>query len=366
MMRRVAELDSIRGLAALSILIYHLRPEISFGWTRVDLFLVLSGYLVTSIILKYHATRGFLPVFFARRAIRIWPVYFLVLLAVVVVNPLLPNPFPMDGLPYYLTFTQNVPRYWSRTIPPFNHFFSHTWTLAVEEQFYLVWPAVVCLAGRRRLIPLAGALAAASVAARAAGFHPWLLAARCDGLALGGLLAALLADRERVRRHLGGYRRGFGLVALGALAFLAWTLSAADGRDFHDIMSLRPALTVFASNVFYFGVVGLLICGSGHPALGLLRGRRLAYLGSISYGIYLYHPMVFAAITLASNRLGLSPSSWGLDAVKFAAAIAVAALSWECFERPLLALKERVPYRKTSDAVPGLPAMPSKTGVVAG
>ena len=150
-------------------------------------------------------------------------------------------------------------------------------------------------------------------------------------------------------------------MALGALAFLAWTLAGADGRRYHDAMTLRPALTVFASNAFYFGVVGLLICGAGHPALGFLRGRRLAYLGTISYGIYLYHPIVFVAITLVGRRLGLGAPLW-LDGVKIAAGIAVAALSWECFERPVLALKDRFPYRPASEAPPGRPALPSARG----
>jgi peptidoglycan/LPS O-acetylase OafA/YrhL len=364
-MRRVAELDSIRGLAALSILVYHLRPEISFGWTRVDLFLVLSGYLVTSIILKYQESPRFLFNFAARRAIRIWPVYFLTVLTLVVINPLLPEPFPMDGLVYYLTFTHNLSAYWSPTFPRFIHYLNHTWTLSVEEQFYVFWPALVCLAGRKRLIPLTMVLAAASVIARARGIHPWLLAARCDGLALGGLLAALMADRERVRNHLAGYRLGFGLLALVALAFLVWSLIGTDGREFHGPMSLRPALTVFVSNLCYFGVVGLLICSSGHPLLGFLRSRRLAYLGTISYGIYLFHPIAFAGTTLAAQALGLG-SPWWLDAVKFATSIAMAALSWECFERPLLVLKDRFPYRPASDVVPSRSPLPSATGVVVG
>jgi peptidoglycan/LPS O-acetylase OafA/YrhL len=364
-MRRVIELDAIRGLAALSILIYHLHPEISFGWTRVDLFLVLSGYLVTSIILKYHETPGFLTRFAVRRAIRIWPVYFLALLALVAINPLLPEPFPMDGLPYFLTFTQNLPYFWSDAGPPFNHYFYHTWTLALEEQFYLFWPALVCLVGRKRLIPVALSLAAASVALRARGVHPWLLAARCDGLALGGVLAVVLGDAQRAGRDLRWYRVGFGLVGLGALAFVAWTLAASDGREYHGPMSLRPALTVFASNAFYFGLVGLLACCAGHPVLGFLRSRRLGYLGTVSYGIYLYHPIVFVAITLLGKELGLG-APWWLDVVKFGTGLAVAALSWELFERPVLALKDRFPYRPASGAARGLPALKPKTGVVVG
>ena len=166
-MRRVTELDALRGLGALIIAVYHLHPErLWFLWFRSDFFLVLSGFLVTAMILRYRDSAHFLPTFFARRVVRIWPCYYLALLALVAVNPLLPKAFPMDGLPYYLTFTQNVPRYWSGEAPAFNWYFLHTWTLAVLEQFYLVWPALVLLVGRRGLVPLGLALAVGSAAAR--------------------------------------------------------------------------------------------------------------------------------------------------------------------------------------------------------
>src|SRR5262249_26323966 len=157
------------------------------------------------------------------------------------INPLLPKPFPMEGLANYLTFTQNVQRYWSGAVPPFNWYFLHTWSLALEEQFYLLWPALLCLAGRRRLIPLALGLVALAVCARAGGLHWWLLAARCDGFALGGLLAAILADRARWEHRLGPLQLGFGSVGLGALGLLAATLTITANLDFETAMSVWPS-----------------------------------------------------------------------------------------------------------------------------
>ena len=75
---------------------------------------------------------------------RIWPIYYLMFPALFVINPLLPHPQPLDGLPYYLTYTQFIQGYWSGTLPPFSLLFRHTWTLAIEEQFYVFWPLLVC------------------------------------------------------------------------------------------------------------------------------------------------------------------------------------------------------------------------------
>src|SRR5689334_19766085 len=112
-MPRVPELDALRALAALVVLLFHIRPQrFPWGWTGVDLFFVLSGYLITTIILGHQGTRGFVRNFYIRRSLRIWPIYYLALLGLVLANRWLPKPQPMDALPYYLTYTQNLPSYW--------------------------------------------------------------------------------------------------------------------------------------------------------------------------------------------------------------------------------------------------------------
>ena len=150
-MRRVSELDAIRGLSALGVMIFHLdSAAFLFQGVRVDLFLLLSGYLVTSIILKRGDAANFYPVFQARRVLRIWPIYYLCLAALVAVNAGLPRPTAIDALPNYLTFTQNIQRYWSDSVPPFKWYYVHTWSLALEQQFYVFWPLLLGLAGRTR------------------------------------------------------------------------------------------------------------------------------------------------------------------------------------------------------------------------
>ncbi len=299
-MRRVPELDALRGLAALAIVVYHFALSwFPIGWAAVDLFFVLSGYLITSIILEHQESPRFLGRFYLRRGLRIWPIYYLSLLVLLVLGPYLPRPTDWGRLAAYLTYTQNVERCWSATAREFSWYFNHTWTLAIEEQFYLFWPALVRLAGRRRVAILALAMLSASVVARGCGVHWWTLLGRSDGLALGALLATGLRDRARLEWWLAGHRRGLGFLAVVAAGYLG-VVAARGGLPGHG-MPLWPATTVLAINGLFVGAVGLVVLNTGRPALGWLRRRRLVYLGRISYGLYLYH-MIVLRIKLDLHR----------------------------------------------------------------
>ncbi len=338
-MRRIAELDGLRGLAAVTVVAYHIFIfRLPWGWAAVDIFFVLSGYLITAIVLKHGRSWAFLPAFYARRGLRIWPIYYLLIMILA-----LRGLDDTAALPYYLTYTQQVPCYWGCEMPPWL-LMQHTWTLALEEQFYLIWPALVLLAGRRWTGQLALALAIGSVAARAAGVHWWLLAARSDGFALGGLLAAILADSdaERARRRARGWA-----AVLGALAVLFVVYLGATGRlvDAGSASILGVHATV--ASLTSFALVAMLVCHAGHPVFAPLRIAPLVYLGTISYGIYLYHhPIVQISFTL--KRLfgvGMTPALWSTEGVL---TLTAAVASWHLIERPILRLKDRVPYRQAA------------------
>lgn len=191
--KRVAELDSLRGLAALVIVLYHLRPDaLPFGWTSVDLFFFLSGYLITKIIIENGSTPGFFPRFYARRCLRVWPIYFLTVGLLAACSTLLYTRCVWSELPCTLTFTQNLSWYWWRPARSFSIYLTHTWTLAIEEQFYIIWPSMVILVGRKRVILLSLVCLLGSVVMRSRGFFVVLLISRADGLALGGMLAGIL------------------------------------------------------------------------------------------------------------------------------------------------------------------------------
>ncbi|HEV3164707.1 MAG TPA: acyltransferase [Isosphaeraceae bacterium] len=361
-MKRVPELDALRGIAAVVIVLYHLRFMGRFPlWgTAVDLFFVLSGYLITTILLNTYRTEHFLRTFYIRRALRIWPAYYLYILAAVGLNRLMPHQQPTDGLIAHLTYTQLLPYYWGATPPACGSMFDHTWTLAIEEQFYLFWPLLVAVAGRRFLLWLAIPLLATPVVMRSWGFAGHLLLTRCDGLALGALLAALLFDRGRLERHRRAFIAGFALVATTSLSYPLWrvpafapAIGAWPGQNWPLIVFSIDRLRI---SLLFSAVVGMVLCGQGHRLLAPLRERTLCHLGQISYGLYLYHPVVFGAVGLVVyHAIGVRGALW-LDGLKLVACVVVAKLSWTYFEQPLLALKERFAYQP--EAIPTTPPAP--------
>lgn len=344
-MRRITELDSLRGLAAVAIVLFHLwLPTLAFLGTAVDLFFVMSGYLITDIILKQGHQPGFLANFYARRALRIWPIYYLSLLFLLAVNPFLPVPFPTDALPYFLTYTQNSAHYWGQSNPAFFDSFAHTWTLAVEEQYYLVWPLALIVLGRRSLRPLALVFIAVAVGTRMTGFSRWTLMSRSDGLAIGGLLASLLncevstvANRVGIGRLLAG-------LGVGSVVFLARKNGWGDMINPSWPSTVALSLRMLAINLLFCSVIGLIVLNHGHKILAPLRNARLAMLGQLSYGIYLYHYFLFEIIQQYADRFELA-NGLTLDLFKLTVSFLVALASWRWIEQPLLSLKGRFTYQ---------------------
>jgi peptidoglycan/LPS O-acetylase OafA/YrhL len=343
-MRRIAELDGLRGIAAVLIVAYHLFMTYLPGcWAAVDVFFVLSGFLITGIVLQHGLSGRFLAAFYLRRGLRIWPIYYLVI-AILVLGRLCNT----ASLPYYLTYTQHLPWYWGGEMPKWP-LMQHTWTLALEEQFYLIWPALVLLAGLRMSGILAVGLAAAAILARVAGVNWWLLAGRCDGFALGGLLAVILADPIA---ETGRKRAMTWGVGLGTLAMLLVALMAATGRLFDIGGPITLGVRATAASLGSFALVALVICHAGHPLFAFLRSPPLVYLGTISYGIYLYHHPIVQSPQLLSDYIGVPPGP-ALWATECALTLGVAVLSWHLIERPILRLKDRIPYENETVRRPG-------------
>jgi len=314
----------------------------------VSVFFIISGYLISGILLRAReqvvagrqSPGAALRRFFVRRVLRIMPVYYASIAAMLVVG--------LEGLResvgWLLTYTTNFGMVCAGV--EFKHA-SHFWSLAVEEQFYLVWPLLllwlpVC---RLRLvigIVLAGSLGFCLIAGAAGASLDALMRLPIGGASLALGFGALLAYGKVHPNELPG--RAFRVAwGVGALLFVVsqilWWQRAH-----------LPALSEFAGRMLFpwavtpfFAWLFLRSLRRGHWLNGLLSLRPLRYVGRISYGIYVYHflldPYFHAIWARLGLRVSLDPVAEGF--LKTATSIVIAALSWHCFEKPILSLKDR-------------------------
>lgn len=340
---RVAELDALRGVACLLIVVYHFKPDrVPGGWAGVDFFLILSGYLITNIILKYHDRPGFLRAFYIRRWLRICPLYYLTLAMIAIASPILPRLTDFSGFFQAATYTQNVQSYWSGRPVVFSQYLTHTWSLAIEEQFYLLWPPILYLVGRRGVVPAALVVVGISFWARANGFHWWLLIARSDGFALGAILAATLGDRACSVKIAIRMKLVLGVMLSTSTIFLIYLFSI--GAISRLGAPKHPGSTILAIALFGFSIVGLAILYAGSPLTRPLRNKTLGYIGKISYGVYMYHLIIIMLGDDIAEKIGLRGKPFWREALEAAIFFGMAAVSYRYIERPILALKDRIPY----------------------
>jgi len=358
-------LDGVRGIAVLMVLAIHSRM-LPFGWIGVPIFFVLSGFLITGILLTQtnRPIRSFLAQFYWRRGLRILPVYYLymAICAICYVAVRGPATWPAERA-WLLTFTYNI----ARVSPhlPDSDYFGHLWTLCVEEQFYLVWPFVVYflpLKQFRRLVvllvlagPLVRYASGSILAAHLGETGDVARAVRClptshlDAFAFGALLAVAPAEWLRRLKASAG-PLFFVVVALTFGAGFAHAyLLRAHGLPPHWLALGYDSLEYFHQYAWAYSLLNLfgaalVLCAISDTLISrLLSYRPLAYVGAISYGLYLWHlPLlcVFSTIWPAQFH---SASGLARFAVYFAAALGVAALSYHGFERHFLRMKDMRP-----------------------
>jgi len=350
--RRFGSLDGLRALSIVSVIFHHTAGE-SFGDSHlahagaegVTLFFAISGFLITTLLLRERERRGAidLPAFYVRRSLRIFPLYYAVLLLYVgVVYALERHTAPgqqfFRNLPFFATYTSNwfVPLE-GRVI------FYFAWSLASEEQFYLVWPPLLrAVPSVRAAFGIAGGLVLALAlvelwAFAAAGLPAGHVAAVPEALFWGvmkippaillGVCGALLLHTERGFRVLAPVLGGRSASAVClALAVLALTIPGTPRMILHLAMSALVIACVIRSD---------------HALRGFLALSPLVYLGSISYGLYLYHVLVKNAVAKAAARLLPAAEWWLVFPTTLAIATLVAGLSFRYFETPLLDAKKR-------------------------
>jgi peptidoglycan/LPS O-acetylase OafA/YrhL len=336
-MKRIPELDGLRGISAVGIVLLHqCLSHFFFFWSGVDLFFVISGYLITGIILRERHSPGFFTRFYVRRSLRIWPTYYLCLAIVFALERFGRFPVAGNAFVHCLTFTQHIQNYWSSVPTLLPRAFAQTWTLAIEEQFYLLWPILLFFVPKKYASVTLGIIILASVVARSSGMPSDLLLGRADGLALGSLLAVKFEGTPRA-----ALERDLWAVVCLCLAYFGFG-AGWEGATFFAAFPVNSWATVFVFNVFFCGIVGLAVLHSGAPWLAVLRIRPLRYLGKISYGIYLYHLLVFWVIDAGMMKdpsFALPWHSLGWESVRWSLCLLIPALSWRWIEEPLMDLK---------------------------
>lgn len=369
----VPELDGLRGIAILLVLLFHSAQHVfAFGWMGVDLFFVLSGFLISAGLLRSVGRPHFFRDFYVKRALRIWPIYLLLLAVAFIALPALLGIDEPSGSISYLLYFQNF-------VHPLNtpEGLGQLWSLAVEEHFYLLWPVIVFVLSRRGVERCALALIAVAPLARllliATGAPAWtiyyLTPCRVDALALGAWLAVYAAKEESPRHQL---RRWSGPIALSCAA-VAVPLAFWFGGDVMNgtVPALYPNLRAGVLTLTAFagaGCVGYAIASGSDRVSRLLRNRLLGYFGKISYGMYMYHALIFAAVSRQIESGSSKTESLRTQCLRalleIGATVLVASVSWYALERPILRCKSLLrpgALRAGSTLVPA-PVAPTPLG----
>lgn len=383
----IRSLDGLRGVAFLAVFFFHYgvsahatTPWVLFtkqitagGWAGVDLFFVLSGFLITGILLDTRNDPHYFRNFYVRRALRIFPVFYGVALLLLLLTPFLHLQWRLGHLPFLFYFG-NIAMQVDPSlgeVPPYVRIV-HTWSLAVEEQFYLVWPLVVFyLRDSKRLISLCIAGIVGSLLVRLLFLHiapqagwEWSymnLPSHCDGLLCGAMVAILTRQLplQSLLRHVKA-------VFLASLAGLAVIIHHNGYAGYHNnwfTIAGFPLLAAFCTCILLWTIQpGTSLCRLGQT-------RILRFFGKYSYGMYIYHnlffPLVARWLSVMQRRLH-SPSLGGAAYVliALAATTVVSVLSFELFEKKWLSLKSRFPYREPDPPSPKTVPPPSPNPLI--
>lgn len=350
-------LDGLRGIAILLVILYHNFSFIHFfnyGWLGVDLFFVLSGFLITEILINTRDTRNYFKNFYIRRMLRIFPLYYLSLIIILVIFPAIKDfpftfDFYVDNQLWFWFYLENwllIIKQWTYTHFVLNHF----WSLAVEEQFYLIWPFVILWIKKPRyLLLLCFTILLFVISAR---FYVWyyretsypvyqniFLFTRIDGILIGAMLAIVkMINYNFLKKY--SYIVIFGLAAVN---FIFYFINKSEQFVFP-----YWAIVGYTTFAVIFALVAYEAINEKEKILNfILNIPVLKFIGKISYGFYVFHWPVYLMLYkyVETWMKGLDLSTFNLklsiSLVLTFIGFLLSVMSYYTYERAWLKLKDR-------------------------
>jgi peptidoglycan/LPS O-acetylase OafA/YrhL len=358
-MNYIKQLDSVRAIAVFLVIIWHWVPRNSVsenlhsGSLGVNVFFVLSGFLITQILLSDRNKTEHLNTsrwaamknFYGRRFLRIVPIYYLTILLASLLNERFSLGISSGEITSNLTYTSNFYIYVNKAWPLAS---LHFWSLAVEEQFYIIWPLIILFLPKRALPILMACFITVGLVSQLLttdhefGHLPTNTCLDCFGI--GGLLAYFLTYHPSVLRSS---KRTLGVLA--ALSFLA--LAIGGWFVYH-----LPCTRFFHAIISVWLINHILIYKDEKSIISyVLKSKALIKVGKVSYGIYLYHVLyVYVASNLwykyvydhYSRYINRSFEPWIFVCLNFPVLYGIAWLSWRFIEKPFLSLKHKFSYER--------------------
>ncbi|MGI9543940.1 MAG: acyltransferase family protein [Cyclobacteriaceae bacterium] len=336
-------LDGLRGLAITLVLLHHsfgflgspLGPFVHVGWIGVDLFFVLSGFLITGILVDSKEKPNYYRNFIGRRTLRIFPLYYLSLTLFFIFVPQenYGNYFVNNQI-YFWTYTQNL--LFAFTDWPSHKILNHFWSLAIEEQFYLFWPLIIWLFSTKNLVRTSIIGIVISLVIRnlwtEVPFGYTFTLARIDTLLIGALIAIMIRSNKQILERMAPLAGALALVTL--ISIIGISESTAMDKPLMIRFGYTAAAVMFgALLIFSFDTNRL-----GKFVKNCLDVQVLRFLGKYSYGIYVYHWILYN--TIFRSLMDVFLNRWLATIVYLTITLILALLSYHLFESRFLKLKK--------------------------
>jgi peptidoglycan/LPS O-acetylase OafA/YrhL len=344
-----SSIDGLRAISFILVFLFHYSvPGFELGWGGVSVFFVISGFLITEILINSKQNCRYFTNFYVRRALRIIPIYIAFLVSVVLFILYRSGKLPSDLL-YYLTYTQNIYQVFNVNPSGFSlrasSLLSHTWTLAIEEQFYLLWPLIIYLTPIRLLPAVSSAVVIIGVVFRLVAVLitqnylvvSILLFSQIDLLALGSILAIYKTGHFDI--DIRKYVKWAGFIGVLGIISVVFYIAVKYGVSLLVAYSYfkQPefyALDLFTVNIYIFiGLVSIALIYScvfrsnNYFFNRILSNKYITHIGKISYGLYLYHWPVYILLSGRFNNRFL------FVLVGAVATYTISVLSYYYFER---------------------------------